>query len=197
MKRTLTALAIALFATANADAAIIKIVDDAATYNVDGDTIIVYEKATDFINLANPTDTVDFSGLSGTDLVFQVNHVGPSNNQGSRLWVREGTTWYESTRSKGNTGLKTYNVNDLTGTSTFNEKTALGGSTVASSTLDLGDFTNVTAIGIWLKDNSGTGPSDDYKDIEVFASVTPIPEPASLALVGVGSLLMLTGRRRR
>ena len=64
-----------------------------------------------------------------------------------------------------------------------------------------GDVAAFNTVRLFAGDNlSGAAPADaDFDEIRIgttFGDVTPIPEPASLALVGLGSLVML-GRRRR
>mgnify|MGYP006271859483 CR=1 FL=1 len=68
----------------------------------------------------------------------------------------------------------------------FLDGTSLG----ASATVSSGDFGDITHVGFsTLKDAAGT--------VADFQLATVIPEPASLALLGLGGLVMLSGRRRK
>jgi hypothetical protein len=47
-------------------------------------------------------------------------------------------------------------------------------------------------------DDNGAGSDDNHDDMIVSARFTPVPEPATLAMWGIGALgMMFAGRRRR
>jgi len=62
---------------------------------------------------------------------------------------------------------------------------------------------SIDSIGFSIRGSSWNDPDNQFFDLDnvrvgttAEAALTGIPEPASLVLVGLGSLLVVTGRRR-
>jgi len=137
----------------------------------------------------------DFTSLAGTDTMMLMDSTDPDNSVPlAKVVVQVDGSYYASKKQKQNDTNKTYSRSDIE-----NETPDFGLVDTTTLAVDTGtsisftDLDDVTAVG-FLVVGSATRA---VNRIDFFGDAVVIPEPASLALLGLGSLLVLSGRWRR